>query len=247
MSSRWLYLARHGDAAEGGGLSAVGQRQAALLGARLAGVAFDSITHSPEQRATETARIVSEGRDGPRPEAWDAVGDYVPHVPHKVPPAFEGFLDEVTDEERRAGAAWADQALARFARVPADQALARFARVPADQGPAGSARVPADQGLGGFVRVPVDHGPDRAAGGAAGAGDVHELVVTHAFQVAWFVRAALGAPVDRWLGLPVANCGLTVIRWSPGRPAAVVLVNDLSHLPPELRWTGFPPGLPPPV
>jgi hypothetical protein len=32
-----------------------------------------------------------------------------------------------------------------------------------------------------------------------------------------------------------------VIRYSPGRPAALLTYNDLSHLPAELRWTGFPP------
>ncbi|WP_031085649.1 histidine phosphatase family protein [Streptomyces sp. NRRL WC-3549] len=69
----------------------------------------------------------------------------------------------------------------------------------------------------------------------------HELVVTHAFLAAWLVRDALDAPPWRWMGLNHANAALTVIRYSPARPAALMAVNDMGHLPPELHWTGFPP------
>ncbi|MBC2906213.1 histidine phosphatase family protein [Streptomyces cupreus] len=71
----------------------------------------------------------------------------------------------------------------------------------------------------------------------------HELVVTHNFLVAWLVRDALNAPNWRWIGLNHANAALTVIRYAPGRPAALLVYNDTGHLPPELRWTGFPPEL----
>ncbi|MFE9556182.1 hypothetical protein ACFYOD_22205 [Streptomyces sp. NPDC006703] len=38
------------------------------------------------------------------------------------------------------------------------------------------------------------------------------------------------------------NAALTVIRYAPGRPASVLLSNDMAaHLPSELKWTGFPP------
>ncbi|GHJ47425.1 phosphoglycerate mutase [Catellatospora sp. TT07R-123] len=75
--------------------------------------------------------------------------------------------------------------------------------------------------------------------------DVHELVVTHAFAVAWLLRHALDAPEHRWLGLNQANCGVTVIRYDEQRPPAPLVFNDLSHLPEPLRWTGFPPHLRP--
>ncbi|MBV1855224.1 histidine phosphatase family protein [Catellatospora tritici] len=75
--------------------------------------------------------------------------------------------------------------------------------------------------------------------------DVHELVITHAFAVAWLVRHALDAPERRWLGLNQANCAVTVIRYSEQRPPTLVVFNDLSHLPEQLRWTGFPPPLRP--
>lgn len=71
----------------------------------------------------------------------------------------------------------------------------------------------------------------------------HDLVVTHAFLIAWLVRVALDAPAWRWIGLNHANAALTVIRYAPARPAAVLVYNDVSHLPDDLRWTGFPPQL----
>ncbi|MEV5986402.1 histidine phosphatase family protein [Streptomyces sp. NPDC052051] len=71
----------------------------------------------------------------------------------------------------------------------------------------------------------------------------HELVITHNFLVGWLVRAALDAPKWRWLGINHANAALTVIRYAPGRPPAVLLFNDTGHLPTELRWTGFPQEL----
>jgi probable phosphoglycerate mutase len=36
---------------------------------------------------------------------------------------------------------------------------------------------------------------------------------------------------------------MTVIRYTPDRPPAVLLFNDIGHLPAELRWTGFPAEL----
>ncbi|BEL09389.1 histidine phosphatase family protein [Actinoplanes sichuanensis] len=71
----------------------------------------------------------------------------------------------------------------------------------------------------------------------------HELVVTHAFQVAWFVRDALQTPESRWRDVIPANTGLTVIRYFPGGRTRVIVFNDLSHLPAQLRWTGSPPEL----
>ncbi|MDR2294753.1 MAG: histidine phosphatase family protein [Microbacterium sp.] len=70
-------------------------------------------------------------------------------------------------------------------------------------------------------------------------GDVHELLITHNFVIAWFVREVLGAPEWRWMTLNQANCGLTVLAQKPGRPWTLVSHNDLSHLPFELR-TGLP-------
>jgi probable phosphoglycerate mutase len=75
--------------------------------------------------------------------------------------------------------------------------------------------------------------------------DTHEVLVTHAFQIAWLVRHALDAPPPRWLGLNSANTALTVIECRVGLPPALVMFNDMSHLPPDLRWTGFPDAIRP--
>lgn len=71
----------------------------------------------------------------------------------------------------------------------------------------------------------------------------HELVITHAFLIGWLVRDALDAPAWRWWGLNHCHAGITVIRYEPGRPPTLVVLNDVSHLPPDLRWTGFPAQL----
>jgi broad specificity phosphatase PhoE len=71
----------------------------------------------------------------------------------------------------------------------------------------------------------------------------HELVITHAFQVAWFVRDALETPESRWRDVIPANTGLTVIRYFPNGRTRVIVFNDLSHLPESLRWTGSPPEI----
>jgi serine/threonine-protein phosphatase PGAM5 len=74
-------------------------------------------------------------------------------------------------------------------------------------------------------------------------GEVHELLITHNFVIAWFVREVMQAPEWRWLTLNQANCGLTVLAQRKGRPWTLVTHNDLAHLPFELR-TGLPETLP---
>ncbi|MCW2143356.1 putative phosphoglycerate mutase [Actinoplanes cyaneus] len=75
--------------------------------------------------------------------------------------------------------------------------------------------------------------------------ETHELLITHAFQVAWLVRDALEAPEERWRGLNACNTGLTLIRYFPGQKPRLIMFNDVSHLPAALQWTGFPPELRP--
>ncbi|MGC7101864.1 histidine phosphatase family protein [Amycolatopsis lurida] len=75
--------------------------------------------------------------------------------------------------------------------------------------------------------------------------ETHEVLVTHAYQVAWLVRHALDAPPARWLGLTCGNTALTAIEYYNATAPAVLLYNDMAHLPEELRWTGYPPGVRP--
>lgn len=65
---------------------------------------------------------------------------------------------------------------------------------------------------------------------SAGARSTHEVLITHAYPVAWMVREALGAPAESWLSLAgMPNTGLTVLEYGEG-PAVVHCVGDLSHL-----------------
>lgn len=73
--------------------------------------------------------------------------------------------------------------------------------------------------------------------------DRHELLITHNFVIAWFVREVFGAAPWRWMGLNQANCGLTIIRVRTAKPPVLVTHNDLGHLPAELR-TGLPENQP---
>lgn len=79
-----------------------------------------------------------------------------------------------------------------------------------------------------------------------GGQDDSELIVTHNFLIGWFVRHALDAPDWRWMGLNQCNGGITVILYRTGMPAALVSYNDIGHLPPALRWTGFTAEIVPP-
>lgn len=73
----------------------------------------------------------------------------------------------------------------------------------------------------------------RRFGHAPGSGrrSTHELLITHAYPVAWLVCAALEAPPRAWLSLTkIANTSLTIIEYADGEPPAVICVNDRSHL-----------------
>ncbi len=199
MSVRHLYLARHAEPVEDGGLTERGVRQATLLGERLSHVPFRSVQHGPLPRAAETARVVARRLAGRALVVeLDAAGDYVPYVPSA----------EEVDAEHRAGV------LAFLADVTTTEAT---------EGAALAAEA---------IRL--------LTGAEQTEEDSHHLVVTHAFTIGWLVRHACGAPPWRWLGLDVGHAALTVLRYSDHRPPAVVVFNDMSHLPDELRWTGFP-------
>jgi probable phosphoglycerate mutase len=50
----------------------------------------------------------------------------------------------------------------------------------------------------------------------------------------------MDTPPVRWLGLDSANAALTFIEHRSGLPPTIVVFNEMSHLPTDLRWTGFP-------
>jgi len=86
----------------------------------------------------------------------------------------------------------------------------------------------------------------RFAQAGSADGDTHELVVTHNFLIGWLVSQAMAAPAWRWLGVNQMNAALTVIAYSHALPPRLLSFNDAAHLPPRLRWTGFPPTATPP-
>ena len=101
---------------------------------------------------------------------------------------------------------------------------------------------PTDHPVPGYSTEARAAGPALAARALAEFGTVEDrqdLLITHSQIVGWFARAALGAPEDRWVGLNAVNTGLTVIQFREDR-VSLLTFNDQSHLPPELRWTGFP-------
>jgi probable phosphoglycerate mutase len=86
---------------------------------------------------------------------------------------------------------------------------------------------------------------ERFARPGDGPEDRYELVVTHNLLVGWIVSQSLDAPPWRWMGLNQMNCAVTILAYPAGFPAGLIVFNDASHLPPALRWTGFPAALRP--
>lgn len=195
MATRYLYIARHGNADAFGNLTDIGREQSRLLGQRLAHLPVDAVWHSPLPRAADSARELNILFSGGAPvaEATELI-EHVPYVPSidETPLPWMPFFDGYDTEEAAAGLRIAQSLSARFATAP-------------------------------------DHDDD-----------VHEVLITHAYPIAWLIRDALDAPPVRWLGLSSANAALTVIEYRPSVPPSISMFNDMSHLRPELRWTGFP-------
>ena len=193
MATRYLYLARHGDADPFGELTETGYQQARLLGQRLAHLPIDAVWHSPLPRAAASAaELAGQLATGTPVAAAEELIDHIPYVPspEETPASWVPFFDGYDAEEADAGNRLAQRLTARFANAP-------------------------------------EHD------------DVREVLITHAFQIAWLLRDALAAPPTRWFGLPVANTALTVIEYRPAVPPSITTLNEMSHLPGALRWTGF--------
>ena len=121
--THYIYLVRHGehqDAEHGlvdGPLSPRGRRQAAALADRLSGVPFDSVWHSPLERASETARAFAERMPSLSPQPSALLFDCVPTgMTPDTPAVFEPFFGGVTDAEIDAGRAQMADAVSEFLR-----------------------------------------------------------------------------------------------------------------------------------
>lgn len=120
-ATRYLYLARHGEALpDESGLTQAGRQQATLLGRRLQDIPFTAVHHGPLPRAAQTARLIHDQLKDVPLLVSEVAGDYVPYVPQKdeLPPEsadfYLRFLADTTDDEREQGAALALQALDLF-------------------------------------------------------------------------------------------------------------------------------------
>lgn len=200
MATRYLYIARHGDADAFGELTDTGREQARLLGGRLAPLPITAVWHSPLPRAVASARELDTFLSGEATveEAVELI-DHVPYVPtiEETPRPWVPFFDGYDIDEAAADNKIAESLTARFATAP------------------------------------------------SGDQDLHEILITHAYPIAWLIRDAFDAPPARWLSLTIPNTALTVIEHRTDLPPSVTMINDMSHLPPELRWTGYPRALRP--
>ena len=123
MASRFLYLVRHGEAAEGGGLSDTGEEQARRTGERLKNLPVARIHHSPLPRAAQTARLIAGWLPGVPLAESAVVGDYIPADldPAGLPPSYAQLVGSYTVTERTAGAALAQAAIEQFAGAPGEE------------------------------------------------------------------------------------------------------------------------------
>ena len=126
MGTTLLYLVRHGeqDRSPGdSGLSALGRRQAHLLGRRVAAIPFTVIRHSPLRRAAETAQIAGGYLPAVPAECSGLLADRTPIPPDAqlagMPPAYQVFLDAVPDDERDPGAGHLNAAVGELATAGA--------------------------------------------------------------------------------------------------------------------------------
>ncbi|MFH8789119.1 histidine phosphatase family protein [Streptomyces roseoverticillatus] len=120
-ATRYLYLARHGEATpDESGLTQNGRRQAVFLGQRLRGIPLSVIHHGPLPRAEQTAKLIGEQLDNVPLHVSEPAGDYIPYMPWKgeLPQdsadAMLRHLSQFPAEEREGGPALAREALARF-------------------------------------------------------------------------------------------------------------------------------------
>ncbi len=120
MAGRFLYLMRHGEAAEDGELTARGEEQARLAGERLRSVPLTGILHSPRSRAAATAQIVASCGLGVSPAPSELLDDYIPSDPDltELPASFGRLVSAYSPTERVAGARPPHRAAA-LDRVPA--------------------------------------------------------------------------------------------------------------------------------
>jgi broad specificity phosphatase PhoE len=206
-------------------LSDEGRAQAAALGRRLAGVAFERVVASPLRRAVETARLIVPGRE-PETDARLLEMDYG---------AWEGLTyEQVAARDGPARLLWeADPAsLACPGGESGNDVAARVrsfleagidgAGTDAATAPAGAATAPAGAAA-----------TSSEATAQTDTSDHRILVVGHSTTDRILLCVALGVPVRDFRRRFVQEpANLTVIRFAGprGTGAQALVVNDVGHL-----------------
>jgi serine/threonine-protein phosphatase PGAM5 len=72
--------------------------------------------------------------------------------------------------------------------------------------------------------------------------DRHDIVVCHGNVIRYFVTRALKVDTESWLGMSIANCGLTVITVNADGSMKLLSFSDSGHIPPNLTTRTAPGG-----
>jgi serine/threonine-protein phosphatase PGAM5 len=118
---RILYLVRHGNFdvharpanGLGGGLTALGRRQARLTAKRLSQLPIDAIYHSDMPRAAETAAIIAETLPDVPARASRLLRECTPGLPQVFAEYFKDYSPEQLERERQQ----AERAYQKFFRL----------------------------------------------------------------------------------------------------------------------------------
>ncbi len=69
----------------------------------------------------------------------------------------------------------------------------------------------------------------------SGVEDEQDLIVCHGNLIRYFVCRVLEAPLEMWVNLEIANCGITRIEVRPNGRLVLVTHNEQQHIPNKYR------------
>ncbi len=72
---------------------------------------------------------------------------------------------------------------------------------------------------------------DRFFAPSQGRNDEQALIVCHGNLIRYFVCRVLDAPIEMWVNLEIANCGITRIEVRPNGRLVLVAHNEHQHIP----------------
>lgn len=205
MSTRTIYLVRHGDYqldeitklerdltleqhyelhTKEGGLTPTGKIQAKLTAKRFSSQSIDAIHCSCLRRTLETSKIIAEEFPGIRSQKTRLLWECVPSIPKAF--AQHEHFRYISEQDVHQWKRQADEAFERYFK-------------------------------------------------SARRSDKNEIIVSHANLIRYLVCRALHAQPDSWFNMCIDNCGISEIRIEPDYRMRLVSYNDVGHLSPQLR------------